>query len=159
VRGGYFGEHPGVRTTSHLNVANRRRHAKQLFERPNHSPNTGAAGEHKGTVDVEKNQGGSVQRSAFAANVTGARSLGRWFFIKADTLTFVELVEAALDRAAVKEPFLPAIVADEPEPSVANESFDSAARHPSLLGLVQMPSSGISSSVPQRLRDFRSVYG
>jgi hypothetical protein len=59
----------------------------------------------------------------------------------------------------VKEPFLPAIVADESEPSVPNESFDSAARHPSLLGLVHVPRSGISSSVPQKLNDFRNVYG
>ena len=71
------------------------RDREDLLERERHRPAASAAGEHKSTVDVEKNQGGSVQRSAFAANVTGARSLRGWFFIKADTLTFVELVEAA----------------------------------------------------------------
>jgi hypothetical protein len=34
----------------------------------------------------------------------------------------------------MKEPFLAALIANESEPSVANESFDRAARHPSLLG-------------------------
>ena len=71
--------------------------------------------------------------SAFAANVPGAWSLRRRFFLEVDPLPFIELVEASLDRTAMKEPFLPAIVANETESPVTNESLDCAARHPSLL--------------------------
>ena len=52
---------------------------------------------------------------AFAANVAGARPFGRRLLFEADALTFVQLVEAALHRASVKEPLLAAIVANEPE--------------------------------------------
>ena len=77
-----------------------------------------------------------AQRSAFAAHLAGSGSFRRWFFLEADTLPFVELVEAAFDRAAMKEPLLPALVADESEPSVPNEPLDSTGRHPSLPGRV-----------------------
>src|SRR6185436_18807867 len=63
--------------------------------------------------------------------------------IEADALTFVELVEAALDRTSMKEPLLAAMVANEPETSVPNESFDRAARHPSLLGQIAAQSRNI----------------
>src|SRR5262249_43305332 len=75
-----------------------------------------------------------VTRSAFAADVPCAGPFRRRLFFKADALAFVQLVEAALNRTAVKEPFLAAVVANESESSVAHESLDRTARHPSLLG-------------------------
>jgi hypothetical protein len=36
----------------------------------------------------------------------------------------------------VKEPLLPGVVANEPETSVPDKSLDTAARHPSLPGLL-----------------------
>src|SRR5215208_1918181 len=71
--------------------------------------------------------------SAFAANVAGARSLGRGFFFEGDALSFIQLVEAALNRAAVKKPLLPGVVANETEPSIPNEPLDRPTGHPSLL--------------------------
>jgi hypothetical protein len=44
-------------------------------------------------------------------------------------LAFVQLIEAALHGAAVKEPLLAAVVADEPETPVSNEPLDRAACH------------------------------
>jgi hypothetical protein len=135
VRSGGVSQNPRVGASGHRDAVERLCNREYILERARHRAATSAAGEHKSTVDVEKNECGGVQRSAFAANITGARTFRRWLFIETDTLAFVELVEAALDRTAMKEPLLPAVVANEPEPSVANESFDSAARHPSLLGL------------------------
>src|SRR5215467_9842876 len=66
---------------------------------------------------------------AFAAHVARARPFRRGFFIEADALAFVELVEVALNRAAVKEPFLPAVVADKTKAPVANESLDRTGWH------------------------------
>jgi hypothetical protein len=74
-----------------------------------------------------------------AADVSGARSLGRRLFVEADALTFIQCIEAALDGAPVKEPFLPALVANETKTSIANEPFDGATRHPSLLEHVHVP--------------------
>src|SRR5688572_25991295 len=73
-----------------------------------------------------------VDELSFGPNVPGARSFCRRLFVEADALAFVQLIEAAFHRAAVKEPLLPAFVADESKASVANESFDRTARHPSL---------------------------
>jgi hypothetical protein len=73
-------------------------------------------------------------RLAVAANVAGSRPFGRWFFFEVDALAFIQLVEAALHRAAMKKPLLSAIVAYKAEPAVANKSLDGATRHPSLLG-------------------------
>src|SRR5712664_1554210 len=72
-------------------------------------------------------------RLAVAANVAGARPFGRRLFFEIDALALIQLVEATLHGAAMKKPLLPAIVADEPEPSIANESLDGTTRHPSLL--------------------------
>src|SRR5256885_11182588 len=74
------------------------------------------------------------RRLAFAADVPGARTLGRGLLVEVDALAFLQLVEGALHRAAVKEPLLTAVVPDEPETPVTHESFDRTARHPSLLG-------------------------
>src|SRR5262245_36596626 len=74
------------------------------------------------------------ERLAFGADVSGPRPLRGRLFVKVDALAFVQLVEAALHGTAMKEPLLPAVVANEPEAPVADESFDSAGRHPSLLG-------------------------
>src|SRR5262249_22020943 len=125
-------------------------------ERRGHRAPTRATGEYKSTVDVEQNECGDGQRLAFAANVAGARPFRRRLLIEADALTFVELVEAALNRTSMKEPLLTAIVANEPEPSVSNESFDRAARHPSLLGQAAAQWRGISSSVPWKTGRFQA---
>jgi len=56
--------------------------------------------------------------SALAANVAGAGSFRRRFFIESDALSFIQLVEATLHRAAVKGPLLPGVVANKTEPSI-----------------------------------------
>src|SRR5262249_28935052 len=86
--------------------------------------------------------------SAFAANVAASRPLGRGLFFEVDALAFIQLVEAALDGAPVEEPLLTAVVADETKSSVAHESLDRTARHPSLLW-ARVPRLGLSSSVPK----------
>src|SRR5436309_5243047 len=97
-----------------------------------------------------------VRRSAFAADVSCPRPLGRGFLLKAHALAFVQLVEAALHGAAVKEPLLSAVVANESEPSVANESLDRTGRHPSLLETrTCCPRTGISIFVPSEVFSFR----
>src|SRR5205085_8982837 len=58
----------------------------------------------------------------------------RGFFLELDALSLVQLIEIAVHRAAVKEPLLPAIVTDEPEAAVSDESLDRAACHARLLG-------------------------
>src|SRR5258706_3508314 len=67
--------------------------------------------------------------SAFAADVARSGALRRWLFVERHPLTFIQLVEIALDRAPVKEPLLPAVVANEPEPPVTHESLDRSGRH------------------------------
>src|SRR5204862_3134727 len=68
--------------------------------------------------------------SAFRTNVSGARPFRRRFLVEADALPFVECLKTAgLHRAPVKEPFLPAIVTDEPEPPVTYQPLDRTARH------------------------------
>src|SRR5262245_57267570 len=52
----------------------------------------------------------------------------------------------------MKEPLLAAIVANEPEPPVPNESFDRAARHPSLLGQIAALSRNIKFRSTEALR-------
>jgi hypothetical protein len=74
-----------------------------------------------------------------APNVASTRPFGRRLFIERDALAFIQLVKTTLNRASVKEPLLPAVVANEPETSVPDKSLDTAARHPSLLGLSRMP--------------------
>src|SRR5258708_3033937 len=104
-------------------------------------------------------RGAAAFRLAVGANVAGARSFGRRLFCEVDALAFIQLVEAALYRAAMKKPLLPAIVADEAEPSVANESLDGATRHPSLLERVRVRARGRdikfrSTEVFNETRDF-----
>jgi hypothetical protein len=70
----------------------------------------------------------------FRPNVGRARPLGRWLFLEADALAFVQLIEAALDGTPMKKPFLTTVVANETETPVSDKSLDRAARHPSLLG-------------------------
>src|SRR5262245_25003539 len=100
---------------------------------------------------IREARGSSVDRLAFAANVAGARPLCRRLFFEVDALAFIQLVEASLHRAAVEEPFLSAIVANEPESAITHESLDGAARHPSLLGHSRVPRLGLSISVPFRM--------
>src|SRR5207237_4206065 len=82
---------------------------------------------------IREPRGASIAGSAFGANVAGARSLGRGLFVEVDALAFIQLIEAALHRAAVKEPLLPAVVSNEAEAAIPYESLDGATRHPSLL--------------------------
>ena len=98
-------------------------------------------------------------RLAVAANVAGARPFGRRLFFEVDALAFIQLIEATLHGAAVEKPLLPAIVADETKPSVANESLDGATRHPSLLGRARVRAQGThikfrSRGILDETRDF-----
>src|SRR5688572_21226557 len=79
-------------------------------------------------------------------DVGGARSLGRLLFVEADALTFVQAVEATLNRASVKEVLLPAVIPNESEPLVPRNSFDRAARHPSLLVVARRPATPATDS-------------
>src|SRR6185436_8991070 len=78
-------------------------------------------------------------RSALAANVAGAGAFRGRLFFEGDALSFIQLVEATLHRAAVKEPLLPGVVTNKTEPSITNESLDRTTGHPSLLGRARMP--------------------
>src|SRR5438045_1771920 len=93
-------------------------------------------------------RGASAAALPFGANVAGAWSLGRGLFVEVDALAFIQLIEAPLHRAAMKEPLLPAVVSNEPEAAVPYESLDGAARHPSLLEHARVPRLWISSFVP-----------
>jgi hypothetical protein len=53
---------------------------------------------------------GDTVRSAFAADVAGAGAFRRRLLLERDALAFVQVVEAALYRAAMKEPLLAAVV-------------------------------------------------
>ena len=72
--------------------------------------------------------------SVLRTDVSSTRSLRRGFLFEHHALSFVELVEVALHRAPVEEPLLPAVVANEPEPTIPHESLDLAAWHTSLPG-------------------------
>jgi hypothetical protein len=77
-------------------------------------------------ASVEKMRSGSGVR----ADVPCPRTFRRRLLIEADALTFVQLLErAGLHRAAVKEPLLAAIVADESESAIADQPFNRAVRH------------------------------
>src|SRR5262249_26463069 len=108
---------------------------------------------------ISETRGASIDRLAFAANVAGARPFRRGLFFEVDALAFIQLVEASLHRATVEEPLLPAIVANEPEPTITHESLDSAARHPSLLGHARVPRPGLSISVPSHIRQKSWFHG
>src|SRR5579871_668453 len=71
-------------------------------------------------------------RLGFAADVAGAGAFRGRLLFEADPLPFIELVEAALHRAAMEEPLLAAVVANEPEAAVSNESLDRPCRHPNV---------------------------
>jgi hypothetical protein len=66
----------------------------------------------------------------FGPDVSSARPLCGRLFVEADALSLVQLIETArLDRAAVEEPFLSAIVANKPETAIPYQPFDRAVRH------------------------------
>src|SRR5437870_1007249 len=72
----------------------------------------------------------SASTSALGSDISRARSFRRRFFVEADALTFVELLElAGRDRAAMEEPFLTAIIADEAESAIPDQPFNRAIRH------------------------------
>ena len=72
----------------------------------------------------------AVAALAFASDVSGSWSLRRGLFVEADPLAFVQRIEAArLHRTPVKEPFLSAIVTDEPESAIPDQPFNRAVRH------------------------------
>src|SRR5919198_5809920 len=74
----------------------------------------------------------TLRVSGFGAYVSGARTFRRRFLFEADALSFVELVEATRHRTAMEEPLLPAVVANESESPVSNESLDRTCRHPNV---------------------------
>jgi len=93
----------------------------------------------------------------FAAHVAGAWAFGGGFFVEVNALPFVQLIEAAFDSAAMKEPLLAAVVANEAKTSVTNESLDRAARHPSLLGRA-CPGNGYQFSFHLNVLFFMGIY-
>src|SRR5205085_3100027 len=82
--------------------------------------------------------------------VARAWPLGRRLLVERHALAFVQLVEAALHGTPMKEPLLSAVVANESETPVPNESLDRAAWHSSLLGRACVPKGPISNFVPPR---------
>src|ERR1051325_7268738 len=89
--------------------------------------------------------------SGFAADVAGARPFRGGFLLERDSLPLIELVEAPLHGAAMEEPLLAAVVADETEAAVSNESLDRACRHPNVsLGSKRCPKSSTYQSSFQR---------
>src|SRR5438034_2762097 len=85
---------------------------------------------------------------AVGANVAGAWPLGRRLFVETDALALIQLVEASLNRAAVKKPLLSTVVANEPESSVPHEPLDATTRHPGLLEHSVPRSARTSSFIP-----------
>ena len=70
-----------------------------------------------------------VDELSLAADVSGAWSLRGRLFVEVDALALVQLIEAAFHRAPVEEPLLPALVSDEPEAPIPDQSLDRAVRH------------------------------
>jgi hypothetical protein len=68
-------------------------------------------------------------RSGIGTNVPGAWTLRRRFFVERHTLPFGKLIEAALNTASMEEPFLPALVPDEPESAIPDEPLYRAFWH------------------------------
>ena len=72
----------------------------------------------------------SRQVSGFRPDVARPRTLLRRLFVEADALTLVELFKSSgFNRAAVEEPFLTAIIADEAEAAISHQTFDCSVRH------------------------------
>ena len=69
------------------------------------------------------------ERLGVAADVAGAGPLRRRLFFEGHALPFIELVEAALDRAPMEEPLLPAVVPDKAESTIPHQPLDCAVRH------------------------------
>ena len=92
--------------------------------------------------------------SGFAADVARSRSLRRRLFIKADALTFVQLLErAGLHRATVKKPLLAAIVANESKSAITDQPFNRAVRHVDVPpGTVDGPSWGHAINIHSTIR-------
>src|SRR5207249_2685535 len=100
----------------------------------------------------------SAASLAFAANVSCSRPLGRRFLLEAHALPFVQLIEAALDRAAMEEPLLSAVVSNEPEPTVSNESLDRTARYRVSLGPARIAQGVVSIFVPVERHPIRAHF-
>src|SRR5688572_33460604 len=71
----------------------------------------------------------TIVRSRFRTHVARARAFRRRFFVEGNALPFSKLIEAALHTAAMEEPLLSSIIADEAEAAISYESFDRALRH------------------------------
>ena len=70
----------------------------------------------------------------YETDVSGAWTLLRILRSELDALTFAEQLEhRAANRAAMKEVFDPAFIADEPEPFVDEKPCDRAGRHTRVL--------------------------
>ena len=68
--------------------------------------------------------------TARCANVARSGSLLGGLFLEANALPFVELLEVArFDGVAVEEPLLTALVLDEPETAIPDQTLDCSARH------------------------------
>src|SRR5205823_2321970 len=117
-------QNPAVGAAGHRDAAKCIGDAEQLLEGAGHGAPSGAAREHKRAVDIEEDDldhgrnrfYAAIPTVAFsrssgrlAANVARARPLRRGLFLEADALAFVQLIEAALHRAPVKEPLLPTV--------------------------------------------------
>ena len=89
--------------------------------------------------------------SGFCPDVPGAWSFLRRLFLEADALPFVELVEfTGFDGAAMEEPLLSAIVPNESEPPIPDQTLDSSVRHVDNLRRPQArgPAYGLTISIP-----------
>ena len=74
--------------------------------------------------------GGAPPPLRFGAYIPRAWAFLRRFLVEADALSLVQLFEVSgLHRAAMEEPFLPAIVPDEPESPIAHQTLDDPVRH------------------------------
>src|SRR4029077_9881299 len=87
----------------------------------------------------------------FRADITCPGTLLRRLLIEAHALSLVQLFKSTcFNRTAVEKPFLPAIIPDEAEPTIAYQSFDSSVSHVQNLRQSHLEAalSSESSSVP-----------
>src|SRR5690349_13123866 len=98
MSGGELGKNPSVGAPGHGHIGQFAGVSCELLERECHGAEPRATGQHKRAVDVEKDDLGQKAILAFAANVPGARPLGRWLLFEVDALSLVQLVEVALYR-------------------------------------------------------------
>src|SRR5947208_5634161 len=96
----------------------------------------------------------SASTSALGSDISRARSFRRRFFVEADALTFVELLELACrHRAAMEEPLLTTVVADEAESAIPDQPFNRAVRH------VDVPPRAVARRPCGDAINFRSTPG